>query len=368
MAASPNDSNETTDICAMSDQSLLMGQNLSFAAYHVITIVYLILGVSGRLITLFAIYKETSKDGAYLYQIFVLIVEILEICTFSFFVFVLYWFSGFFEPPGAVWFRRCYACMWFTGYLSSPVQKTFNTCTLLLTLAMTCDRICCLAKPHGYGLLPHKKIQWTSFVFCITIGMVTSVPFGMMLEVDEGRAGVYSLTISRFHGWQFQYVWTQVHIVFKIACTSLLFLSNFILYAVHRKRMKERAKVQKKNEEANRSSMTLFKMALCQSTLNTLGQSALVSYHISEYQVEHFLECYGLIFGASVDVVMQMADIVEFYLLLAISRSFRRMVAKTMKDIWQKMGCRKNRIEDTGNSSQDVGSGSRRGTMSHRHD
>lgn len=348
---------------------MLIGQNVSFIAYHVITIFYLIFGVSGRVITLFSIYKETSTDGAYLYQIFVLISEISEITTFSIFVFVVYWWCGFFDAPGAMWFRQCYACMWFTGYLSTPLQNAFMSCTLLLTLAMSFDRILSLAKPQLHARLPHKQIQWATFLLCFIVGALTSIPFGMILEVNEGQNGTYSLGISKFHGTTFQYAWTEIHNVFKISSTMFLFVSNFVLYGVHRKRMMERAKVQNANEKASHSSTTLFKMTLCQSTLNTLGQLALVSYHIAEYQMEHFFECYAFTFGAFVDVVMQTADTIEFYCMLAISRSFRRMVAKTLRNMFGWVSCGQNRIEDTGGSlGNNGGVSGAMAPMVHRHE
>lgn len=327
-----NESNVSIPWCQASKEWLDLSLNAKFIAYHIITIIYVISGVLGRLLSLISIHKETKFDRAYLYQIFVLVSEICEILTFTVFVFAIYWWGGFYGMSGEVWFEQCYNCTWFAAYVSTFLSQTFVTCTLLLTLAMTTDRIFCLAKPHIHRGLPHRKIQIAILLLCVVVSIVTSVQFCMLLEITE-IDGLYFLAPHRLRGSPMHYAWTEVHNVFKIVATLGLFFSNFLLLGIHRYRMKQKAKIQNRNEKASRSSSTLFKMTLCQSTLTSIGQLALVSYHLGEDHLPDFYVCYFLLWGSIIDSIMELADVLEFYLMLAICQNFRRMVIRALRRI-----------------------------------
>lgn len=325
-----NQSNTST--CPLSETWISIGEQFGDGVADILTPIYFSFGFFGRLINLLAIYQERKSEKAYFYQIMILVSELLELIAYAAAMHFWEWASFQSPVPGPPWFTKCYFCMWYTAHIASIAEKAFTTCTLLLTLAMTLDRIFSLAKPIVYKNLKHKKIQWTILVISITFGVLINLVWGIQIDIaSEKKAnGAYDLQLNSLYRTPLITGWRQVEGYFKMVIALSLVISNFVLFYLHRKKMREKAKLknQPNVKSVNDVSKTLFKMTICQSICNTVGVIAISSYSIFAYQVNPCVS--NLFFSPLKDAIFELADILEFYIILAISNRFRQMVWRTI--------------------------------------
>lgn len=302
-------------------------------ANYFVTPLYFFLSLSGRLISLLAIYEKSKTEEAYLYQIFVLTSESLEIVAYTGYVILMKWLSGA-GGSNILWFRRRYGCMWYTAHATPVVNNIFITCTELLTLAMAIDRCVALMKPILYRKLEHRKIQCVTLILCFFLSLGSSVIFGFVLDIVLDKDGGYSITENPAMRTATVQKFFQIQLAFKIILTLLLVTGNFVLLkaynSAHLNRIKLFGQSQAWNEAVD-SWKTLFKMTICQSVCNTLVELVRIGFKIAYW----FLPAYilGCILTPLVDMFMELMDILEFYLILAIDKKFRYMVIKKMKEL-----------------------------------
>lgn len=336
--STPDMSNASNgSVCDLTDTNIAFGHSARLFTGTIITPLYFIFGLSGRLISLLALHSATKFEGAYLYQAFVLISGTCEVITFTGFVFT-YYLWAFSAQPGAVWFRKCYACMWYAAYVANPLQNTFMSTTLILTLATTADRILALAKPFTYRTLHHRSIQWAVLTFSIISSALTSLVFVFIFDLTMD-GDLYKLQGTPYDGTFLHVGLLDLHNIFKSALAILLFVGNFLLLYLYQKRKRETARLKNKtsgNAHETQLSKTLFRMTLCQSVLNTVGVFANVTYHMFEVTSPRVTACWQDVLAAVVDGVLEVADILEFYVLLAICKRFRVMVWKALKNLWSR--------------------------------
>lgn len=146
---------------------------LHLVEYYYVTPVYFIFGLLGHLSFFCALYQQAKKEKAYVYQIFVVVSETCEIFSYVVYVVSIEWWSSL-EHEGAKWFNSCYVCMRYTAHVSVSLVNAFITCSLLLSISMTIDRVLALAKPFAYKQLNHKHNQIITLSLCGILAFGTS--------------------------------------------------------------------------------------------------------------------------------------------------------------------------------------------------
>lgn len=308
-----------------------VGDIACYIEYYYITPVYFIFGLLGHLIFICALYKQAQTEKAYIYQIFVVVSETFEIITFFLFVTSFEWWSGM-AYKGAKWYQSCYLCMCYSTYVSIPFVNSFITTSLMLSISMTIDRILALAKPFAYKQFNHGRNQIVTLSVCIIIGFGTSMYqcFEYELKYDE-LENVYKLNLNEVFIANFLCIFFgHFRNAVRIFGILLIFVCNILLlYFFHQKPalFSQTTTQEKKKREKER---TLAVMSVCSSLFNMIGMSFLISYYIWEYTSSKFRTSIFILYQPITNAMVQITDLADFYLLVVISKSFRKMIVTSL--------------------------------------
>lgn len=298
--------------------------------YYYITPVYFVFGLLGHLAFFSALYEQAKKEKAYIYQIFVVLSETGEIVAYVLYVASLEWWSGL-ERPGAKWYNSCYACMWYSAHVSVALANAFITTSLMLSISMTIDRVLALSKPFSYKQFKHKVNQIISLSVCVIIGFGTSIYQCLVYELYyDPVASVYVLKVNESFLTGFTcFFFGQFRNAIRIAGVLMIFVCNILLlYFFHKTPAVQTTTAQEKKKRDRERTLAI--VAACQSLLNMTGMSFLISYYIWDYSSPTFYKTVALLFRPIVDAAMQVTDLADFYVLMVVSKAFRRMVITSL--------------------------------------
>lgn len=151
----------SNDTCNISVLAMVIAEKLELSIYHVLTPIYLIVGISTDIILLFAFYKQSKTEKAYGYQVIFTISKMLEIFAFGTYLLAEKWF----QFDNISWFVANYCLMYF--YVTDlGLHVSFIISSLLLSLAMAADRVFALQKPIIYKNIHHFRHQLIATIFC----------------------------------------------------------------------------------------------------------------------------------------------------------------------------------------------------------
>lgn len=318
--------------CSLGESLLAIEKQLSFAAYTVVTPIYFIIGILSRGLCLVAFYKQSKHDKAYGYQGFAALSELFEVITVALCMATRNNFAGY-RLPGATWFQKSYALMWYAAHLASPLEQGMITTSLLISLSMAADRTFAMAKPFLYKNINHRRHQLIAATISFTLGLSTSAfdAFRYQLRYDGIK---YEMTVKE------EYVATQgafalaiFRNVVRILANLALVLCNILMIVYYRlKAHKVRAMDGNEERMAKRKSThrTLVMLTLCQSVFTTSDLTMFNVYYSLVYMDSRFTSCFGKVMAPMDDLVLQITGVLEVFVLLSISRNFRAIISSVL--------------------------------------
>lgn len=324
--------NATSGTCNLGESLPIIEYNLSVVAYQILPTIYFFIGIITRSLCLFAFYKHLKKEKEYIYQIFASLSELLEVITITLLFVTKNNLSGY-DLPGALWFQKSYALMWYSAVISSPLANGFITTSLLISVSMAADRLFAIGKPFVYKNINRQRHQLIAIVICIALGLSTSAfdvfrcrthPKGDIYEIildDDYVETIAALSLS----W--------VRNIVRIFGNLALIFCNIATIVYYRKNINKTAPNENTQRLTKRiaTQKTLLLLTVCQSIFKTIYLTLLNIYYSLAYIDTSFTKCVDIIFGPTLDIVKQITDSFEFFAMLGVSRHFRESILRCLK-------------------------------------
>lgn len=313
-----------------SDTVDTLANQLSIVAYRGITPFYFVIGMITRGICLIAFYKQYKKEKAFAYQIYSSLSQLLEVIMVSLCILTRNNLSGY-RLPGVIWYQKSYGLMWYAACLASPLDQSFVTICLLISLSMAADRALALAKPLIYRSLNHKRIQLIAMAMCFALGLSTSI-FDVfryhVIENDDRYIIVIdqvytSLTIAVIFGW--------FRNIIRIIGNLSLVMCNITMVICYRMKVVDHTEGNQQRIASRKFvQKTLLLLTICQSVFTTIEMTTYNTYYILLYDDPSFYSCFSRVLSPVCYLVQQMAGILNVFILFAISKQFRETIFRCL--------------------------------------
>lgn len=321
--------------CYLGDITSITNQ-VYIAAYRVIPPFYFIIGILSRSISLAAFYRQYREEKAFAYQFLASLSDLVEVVTVTLYILTRNNLSGY-RLPGVLWYQENYSLMWYAAHLSSPLEQGFVTISLLMALSMAADRVFAMAKPFAYKNANHYRNQLLAFICCFVLGLSTSAfdLFRYQVRLKGASNVLYEIFVDN------AYIASGVAIGFdiirntvRIAGNVALVACNVSMIALYRANAQ---KVEVSDTNKERALKRKFKqkqlliLTLCQSFFTTIDLTMYNIYYTMVYTSPNFTNCFGKIFSPVCSAVLQLASLLEFFVLFAVSKQFRDVIISCLK-------------------------------------
>lgn len=327
------------DTCNLGPLYWRMVTYADYVAYDILPPTHIALGLPGHILSLIAFCKQSKKEKAYVYQIYSICSEILNLVAFTTWVYPLVW-SGYMYKEGVEWFVVSYPLMFYASHLAIPTLQTSTTNSLLSSLIMAIDRVLAMAIPFKYKNFDHKRHQVVAFSTCILLSVSTSA-FNWFTIKLETNLNEYKVSFDQvFSKSTLAIVSSHLRNIVRTLGVVALIVCNVLMVYFYKKRMKQVNQMVSSNnqKEAVRKSQekALLLLTLSQSMLTTVSIFAQVVLLYLIYGIPTFVACgYLALMAPIVDGTIQIANVLEFYLALVISKQFRRVVGSVLPCVKQ---------------------------------
>lgn len=356
------------DGCGLSEALLTFQSWAMFTDSYIVMPFYLTVGLSTNIILLVAFYKQSKQDNAYAYQVSLTMSKSCEIFTYSMFIMSYKWCAAVETPVGCTWFMKNYSLMFYAAHIACPVFNGFIIISLLLSVAMSADRVFALAKPFVYKNINHKRHHRIATAICVVTGVLTSafeVNRWHVLWPPSGHPVLENETyLVRYDE---EYLATDLATYLGHLRTTLRILAVFTLISLNiamamifRKRNKKVGHLVSGNDTKERerkaAERTLLILTVYQSVLNAIAQTPHSGYSIAAAASPVFNRCYGIVVAPFVDMAIELSDSADFFVVIAINKRMRRLVLQVLP---RRLQCMKETVTvmSTGDTSRQRSTG-----------
>lgn len=303
--------------------------------YHVIMPICILLSLFGEMTSLVVFYRQSKKEPAYFYQIALTVGKALEMLLAIEYCAV---FVFAYSPTGgAAWFKANYALMWFTAHLAIPLVNMNFTSNLLLAISMAGDRVFAIWKPILYKQTNKKPIQFSTLFISVLLGISTSI-FDCFRYSDptfDSEKRVYDVPLNtEFVATSLSAGLSRFRDALRLAgLLALIILNIFIIVGYRNKtrkvaRMTRRTADEKKERKEMKAEMTLTLITAFQCLFTTISTASLMIFYITLSVKPSFGTCEVFLWAAILDAFVQFTAMANFYIVVAISKQFRRLMAE----------------------------------------
>lgn len=310
--------------------------------YYIATPIYFVLGTIGRSLCLAFFYKQYKQETAYMYQIFASVTDMLEILAVSLNMITFNCLSGYRFRPGVTWYKQSYPCMFWAAHLTSPLEQSFLTFSLLLSVSMAADRVFALSKPFKYRNSNRMRHQLTALTTCFLLSFTISI-FDMFRFETFQDGDHYIIKVNQdYVTSNLALGMTMVRNCVRIIGDILLISCNVAVIVLYRSSVKTAAIAIAGNEqkEAQHKAMqrSLVLLTVCESFFNTIVITSWNIYYTLVYLDPTFSLCLGKLVGPICDLLLEVAGVLEFFALLLVSKQFRDAVFNQLKCMKEQVG------------------------------
>lgn len=325
--------NETDAACILSDDLLRMSHVSWYIFYYCVTPLHLIFGLPAHIVSLITFYKQSKQEAGYVYQVGVTVNKILCLITFVIYVITYNWLAGT-GPDKALWFTRSYHLMWFTAHMSIALSNTFMNNAVLLSLSVAADRLFAVGVPVAYRTANHRRHRTCAFVICFVISAITNIAHTvelMVIEVEDGYALVWNDEAAEH---PLSKIADQSSDAIYILGASLIVICNALVIHFYRKRAKAVTTLTNSNleKEARRKmhERTLVILTSYESIMVLITSFTVAAFYTTVYANSWFSHCGFVAYQPLEDGMVEIADLLQFYVIFAISKQFRKMVFESV--------------------------------------
>lgn len=329
--------NQSFNGCELPDTFRYAADQADFIAYHVVTPIYFSIGLLGHLLVLFGFYRQTKKEPAYVYQVFLTISETVEIVVFTLYALTCKIWSKD-DGSGAPWFVSSKILMQFSAHGAVPLVNVLITCSLLLAMAMAADRFYALWRPVSYPKVAQSRYRYLVLALCAIISVTTSIfdAFRFYTVQNVGRyfRKVDMVYVASGTGKVLANIRNGLRL---IALGSLVFF-NVAVVNLYRNRCKSKdiLKNSLSKFRAQYRERTLIALAVVQLLTTDFVILPQTTYFVLVYAEPTFTTCEGALVGAVADAMLQLAEMANFWLSIVFSNHLRQ----AMTSVWRRRGNR----------------------------
>jgi hypothetical protein len=339
-----SNNSSSTGICNF-DYQIISVEHLNYIAYQICAPIYFIIGLVTRSISIAAFYKAYKEEKGYGYQLVASILEMFEIIASTLNMLTTNNMSGL-RLPGALWFQQNYFLMWYSAVLAVPIKHAFITTSLLISLAMSADRVFALAKPFVYKNVNHKRHLAIIVVISLCIGFSTSIFDMFRYQVCNGDNRYKLCTDKVYTSSTTANVLSWIRTLLRIIANLILIICNIAMVIYYRSSANKINTSQHSNDQRTikrkATEKSLILLTICDSIFTTAVMSMSNTYYILTYSDPKFSSCAGQIVAPVTDIIIQVAGVAKFFALLGISKQFRETIYKLFsncKKCW-KLKCK----------------------------
>lgn len=316
--------------CTITEAGIEAASALRIVIYHVLTFIYLILGISTKLILLLAFYRQSKTEKAYAYQVVFTISKIFETFAFGTYLLAGKWFM----PDQLDWFMTSYGLVQFFN-LGQGLHVSFIISSLLLALTMSADRVFAILKPLEYRLVNHTVHKIVACTLCFLIAFLGA---GMLfadakIRVEGDRYVPYFDQILE-HTVAGQ-VFFHFRLVCRVAGVILLIILNCLMIILFRKRIAKVASMTLDTKsiegKARLAEKTLLWINIYQSCMTLANQLPHVIWQVLLFVLPPSFEtCEGRYIGPICDGMLMVTDTTDFFVMMMLYKKMRLMVRRAL--------------------------------------
>lgn len=298
---------------------------------------YVLIGVAGQSVCLIAFRKQTKKESAYGYQLYLSVSKVLEVLTFAFFSLTCKWWSDL-NGTGAAWYMSSYELTWIAAHVSIPLMNFSFTCSLCISIATSADRIYALWKPMKYRMRTSRRPQYVALAISILISLFINVFDCFRFQVSwKGDRYVRKVDEAFVATPTATHLSNLKTLIRCIAVITLLVLNVAIVKLYRRQVVDTMSKVfytnyeKEKQRRANDKTLTL--LTIIQSLVTVFAFLPLTVYYAIAFIVPPFSTCPGPLVASIDDAILQIAEMTNFGFLLVACKPFRTMVRNVLRGV-----------------------------------
>lgn len=318
--------------CGFSPWVMALQEGFYYFAYNILTPIYLFMGLTGNFILLAAFHRQSKKETAYAYQVFLTISKTLEILSFSTFLISYKLLAGS-GTDGVAWFRNSYFLMYITARLGASSVIFFMICSLLFSVAMAADRVFALSRPFVYKNIRHGLHQGLAALICISWCFVICVSecwrFDLSAEGSQYQIVVFESYLNTTTAVAFGHT-RAITRLSGIIILVMLCVWMTIAFRARIRKVAQMTAAQQKEQTSKAAEKTLLLLNVYQALLMCCNQIPHVSLHIMIFLWPSFSRCGDLLWAPICDGAVMVTDTLDFFIVMAINKRMRSIVTKAM--------------------------------------
>lgn len=325
-----------TNSC-LSDDLLWVRDNLALLTYTIAMPPYFLIGMGGNILMIIAFYKQSKKEKTYAYQVFLTVSRSLEILFITLFMTTFKWGAGI-DTRGSDWFKKIYFLMFYSVHVAVPVFIACIMMSLYLSVAMAADRVFALAKPLVYKNINHGRHQIAAVICCVILAVSVSAFETKVWRLDPYGEGENATFVASFdHEYQLSTVAIalgNLRVAVRIFGILTLIALNMVMVYISHKRTQKVASLtstnDKKAENRKAAERSLLVLTIVQSWLMVFSHLPHTCHLVLLTAVKDYGDCHGQLVAASVDFCIEVADMVDLFVIIIANKRIRRMVLETL--------------------------------------
>lgn len=311
--------------CILTESYSHLVSNYRYFIYHVFLPVHVFFSLPGYIITWLAFHKQYKIESGYLYQLFNTTSKIFEMLAY------LAWCSAEEFWPELI--ARYHFLIFWNIYIKDTVVYTTMLSTFMLTLCSAADRFFALYKPFKYRNINHLKHQIIALIMSLVISFGTSVQSSFQGYINQTKDGYYEIIYYNDQATLLAYDYMlQVRNVVFAVCVLCLIISNVGVVYLFRKQIKKTGPMMNDQKEISRRNRE--KTLILLTTIESIFASIPIILTLNSFAIHFYAPwCYGCAcrpIGLTSDFTIMISDLVEIYVVFALSKQFRLVIAQVV--------------------------------------
>lgn len=325
-------------ICSKPDWFWKLGDDLRWH-YRTITPTFLILGLTGHTVCLWAFTHQSKSEKAYLYQIFLTVAEIIDVIILAALEASLKWSGS--QDEGLAWFRNSYFLMFYAAHVAIPLCHTMSIVTLLLSVSLVTDRLFAITKPFAYRNINRKKHQGLAVVISLLISILSTLYNARIFEVIPSNETNYFYKIQP----DVPYVTSTLAYSLEYLCNGIriiglltLIIFNIVLVQVYRKRLRTvingntgTSHDKQKEAETRAVERALFVQAISQSLFTGITTFSYIAFYTGAYSIPNFNSCEAFVFAPVLNITLMACDMADTCVTVVVNKKSRDIFLKLFR-------------------------------------
>lgn len=306
--------------------------NIAYAAFFIVKPICLILDFIGHCLCFLAYYKESKSNGLYSFQLYDAIAKAADTLSAFLLLATFKWSSGT-DYEGVEWFQKNYVLMWYSAHMAIAFNDMTTTIKLLISLAMTIDRMISIGLPTRYKEMNRKLWEAGTVTFSVVIGIGASIfmCFYYVVIWDGDRYKIVGDQDFRVSAIATVLVNFR-NVLWGVGLIALVATGFLVVYLYHKRMVKVAtmtgAQAGDKKEKMRRAAektlflLTIYHSAQAANEITILTAQTLLAFR------NGFATCEGRLYSPLRNIEIALINASDFYIMVSLNKAFRQMIRK----------------------------------------